>query len=126
MSLVKELVDLVTQLTNSISDRKVREKTLPIQELAIKIQQSQLDFDRKHIEEIQRVQADNLRISTLNSQLIAENTALKAASRPPVDHSVVPRPMLSCPRCHLDALELTDTIHANSIGGPGWSSPRAR
>jgi hypothetical protein len=45
MSLIKDLVDLSTQLSNSITDRKTRELLLPLKEKTLEVQQEQLRIE---------------------------------------------------------------------------------
>ena len=112
MSLIKELVDLVTQLNNSISDGKVRQKTLPIQELAIKIQQSQLNLERERLEEVTRLHGAILELQT-------EVSRLKSLQPQIPDHAITPRPLDPCPFCRLNAGVLENLFPDHTFGHLG-------
>ena len=90
-----ELVTLVEKLQNSITDRKVRELTLPIHELAIKIQKEQLASERKTVEEVTRLHGAILELQT-------EISRLKSLQPPIPNHAITPRPLDPCPHCRLD------------------------
>ena len=95
MNPFSELVTLVEKLQNSITDRKVRELTLPVHELAIKVQQTQLDRERERLEE-------TTRLHSIIATLQEENTTLKSLTPQIPDHSITPRPLDPCPFCRLD------------------------
>ena len=56
MSLIKELVDLATQLNDSITDRKTRELFLPLKEKILEVQREQFEIEQRHAETIRNLQ----------------------------------------------------------------------
>ena len=109
---IPALVSLVIQLDSLVTDRKVRDLMLPVKELAIRVQQEQLDFERKTFAEVTEL---HVSYGDKITELQRENAALKAASRLPVDRGINPRSLATCPKCRLDAAELTDTVACNGI-----------
>ena len=59
MSLITELVALVTQLDASITDRKIRDLFLPVKEKILEVQRDQFYLERKHAEEMDALKASH-------------------------------------------------------------------
>ncbi len=54
---LKELVELVNTVHNKISDGKTRELFLPLQEKVLEVQKVQLEIEKRHSEEVLRLNA---------------------------------------------------------------------
>ena len=102
MSLIKELIDLVNQLDEKITDRNIKDAFFPIKDKMIQIQQEMTDLDRKHWEEVTHVHQINTDLRDENSRLKAE----LAKQKPEPDHSTQARPLDPCPFCRTDSGEL--------------------
>jgi len=50
MAVIKDLVDLVTQLDESVTDRKIRDLVLPVKEKALDVQREHLAVETKLLE----------------------------------------------------------------------------
>lgn len=121
MSLITELVNLVIQLDSMRLDDRVRELVLPIKELSIRIQQEMTDLDRRHLNEMTNLHADNTALRIQNADIAAKHSVLqiehatfKASQSPTLpdspstpDHSVTPRSFDNCPFCRKDSGVLT-------------------
>jgi ribosomal protein L37AE/L43A len=79
MSLVKDLVDLATQLDNSISDRKIRELFLPLKEQLLAVERDQFELERRHTQEMAQLNAEHDHfVSQLKANHAAEVANLQA------------------------------------------------
>ena len=74
MGAIKDLVDLVTQLDASISDRKTRDLFLPVKEKTIEAQQENFRLERQHAEEMDKIKTEYLNAM---EHLHVENRKLK-------------------------------------------------
>jgi len=80
MSLIKELVDLVSQLNKSITDSKIRELLLPLKEKTLEVQQDQLRIEMTHAQEMTE-------LANANSDLQQQLQKLKTSDSEFTEHS---------------------------------------
>ncbi|OGV50775.1 MAG: hypothetical protein A2017_12840 [Lentisphaerae bacterium GWF2_44_16] len=89
MGTIKDLVDLTTQLANSVQDRKIAAELNAIQSLILKIQSEQATLHETNIE----LREERLAFKERIQELEAEIERLKAAS------SIGPSDVPACPNC---------------------------
>lgn len=89
MGAIKDIVDLLTQISNRVSDRKIAEELLKIQSLALQLQSEQADLHEKNISLREESWKLNERIQELENKLQIATTVTGSV------HEGVP----SCPNC---------------------------
>ena len=138
MSLVKELVDLVTQLDQMHLENRVRELVTPLKDKSSQVLQLNTDLDRKHFDEITYlhglisdlriqnsdiaakysiIQIEHAQLQSDHSNLQKEHADLKASksialpdSPSAPDYTTTPRPLDPCPHCRRDSGVLIKTL----------------
>ena len=132
MTVIKDLVDLVTQLDESVTDRKIRDLVLPVKEKALDVQREHLAIETKlhasernlfesqkrHAEEIDRLH-EQYRATIAN--LEKEYADLKSRHRALQDKSLVLHHGLlwdsklnpHCPVCKTPLSEMSDSRFAH-------------
>ena len=72
MSAIKDLVDLVTQLNKSVTDRRIREAFLPVREKVIEVQHELLELEKAQFESERKHHAEVAELKTLHTNEVAE------------------------------------------------------
>ena len=89
MGTIKDLVDLTTQLANSVQDRKIASELNGIQSLILKLQSEQAMLHEANI----KLREERLSLNERIQELEAEIEGLKSAS------AVGPNGVPTCPNC---------------------------
>ena len=89
MGSIKDLVDLTTQLANSVQDRKIASELNAIQSLILRLQSEQATLHEANTE----LREERLTLKERVQELEAEVERLKSAS------GVGPRGVPTCPNC---------------------------
>jgi len=89
MGAIKDLIDLVTQLANSVQDRKFASELNTIQSLILKLQAEQATLHEANV----KLREELLSLKERNRELETENEKLSSASATGPDDSP------KCPNC---------------------------
>ena len=89
MGTIKDIVDLTTQLANSVADRKIASELSAIQSLILQLQSEQAALHEANIE----LREERLSLKERIQELETENQGLMSAS------ASVPNGVPTCPNC---------------------------
>lgn len=77
MSAIKDLVDLLTQLVESVQDRKTKDQLLPLREKVLEVREAQFEMEQRHAEELSELKEEHAaQVAELKAEvtrLVAEN-----------------------------------------------------